>query len=481
MKARILIFSILILLMYGKDVLSQNVQSYYKYDQLSNIYYKNYRDSIKKHWKCPSVFKSKSAQKEYETAWESRKERIITEINNNSYIHDDVVYNYINDIFNELVVANKDLITTYPQFFVDRSEVANAYAFGEHIIVVNLGLILRSHSREEIALYLAHELAHDILKHSDHSMRNRAELVSSDEYKESLKDILSSKYERFSKLKKVMEGYTFDRTRHSRYNESEADSLGILILSKTKLDFDASNYLNLDTMDKKYKHDLKTTVKEHFNTLGISTNDNWYVKKSKGLSNSSFNIKDSLFTNEDSLKTHPDCMIRYEKNKHLAKSSPRKTEIPKEIKDAAFQIAIFGMIVDNNLCKATYSLLQEKETNPELKNYEQRIGDILNSLVYASKKLSRFNALRIQKKNKISDSYYQLQNFLEQIPESDLNSICSAYNKAETNKNDEYKKMIAFYSIILTDNFSDIKAKIPPFSKEFENNFPNSIYLEYIK
>lgn len=467
--------------MYAQDIFSQNVQSYYKYEQLSNIYYKNYRDSIKKNWKCPIVFKNKSAQKEYEIAWESRKERIISEINNNSYIHDEVVYNYIANIFNELVSANKDLISHSPQFFIDRSEVANAYAFGEHIIVVNLGLILRSNSREEIALYLAHELAHDVLKHSDNSMRNRAELISSDEYKESLKDILSSKYERFSKLKKVMEGYTFDRTRHSRYNESEADSLGILILSKTKLDFDASNFLNLDTMDKKYKRELKTSVKEHFNALGISTNDQWYVKKSKGLSNSSFNIKDSLFSNEDSLKTHPDCAIRFEKNKSLSKSTPSKTEIPKEVRDAAFQIAIFGMIVDNNLCKATYSLFLEKEANPEVKNYEQRMGDILNSLVFASKKMSRFNALRIQKKSKISDSYYQLQNLLEQMPEPDLNLICSNYNKSETLKNEEYNKMIAFYSIILNDNIADIKTKIPEFSKEFESKYPNSIYLEYIK
>lgn len=481
MKIKNLLCGLFVLLICNELSIAQNTKNYYKYEQLSSIFYKNYRDSIKKHWKCPTAFKNKNAQKEYATSWESRKERMISEINNNSYIHDDVVYNYIEGIFNELVSSNKSLITRYPKFFIDRSEVANAYAFGDHIIVVNLGLIMRSKSKEEIAFYLAHELAHDILNHSENSMRNRAELVTSEEYKESLKDILSSKYERFSRLKKIMEGYTFDRTRHSRYSESEADSLGIILLTNSKLDFDASNFLNLDTMDKRFKVELKTPIKERFQSIGISTNDAWYNKKAKGLSNVSFNIKDSTFMNEDSLKTHPDCASRYEKNKSISKNNPTKTAIPKEVQDAAFQIALFGMIVDNNLCRATYSLLQEKDRNPDLKNFEQRMGDILNSLVYATKKMSRFNALRIQKKDKISDSYYQLQNLLEQIPEADLNTLCKAYDNLETNKDKEYKKMVEFYSIILKDNIADIHSKIPQFSKEFESQFPSSIYLEYIK
>lgn len=481
MKVKFSLLNILFFTLWSFSTWAQNAHNYYQYQQLSSIYYKNYKDSIKKHWKCPSVFKSKSTQKEYEASWENRKERIITEIDNNSFVREEVVYDYVHNIFKELFSANKDLIKVFPQFFIDRSEVANAYAFGDHIIVVNLGIIMRSQSREELAFYLAHELAHDVLKHSDNSMRNRAELLNSDEYKESLKDILSSKYERFSKLKKVMEGYTFDRTRHSRYSESEADSLGVIIIKNSKMAFDANCFLNLDTMDKSYKIELSTPLKAHFESIGINANENLFNKKSKGLSSTSFKIKDSLFSNEDSLKTHPDCKIRFEKNKSLSTVNFMGTAIPAPVKEAAFQISLFGMIVDNNLCRATYSLLQEKERNPSIKNFEQRFGDILNSLVYSTKKMNRFNALRIQKKEKISNAYYQLQNYLEQIPESELNAICATYNKAEIIKEAEYQKMLDFYSIILTDNITEIKSKLPDFTKKFESTFPNSIYLEYLK
>jgi len=55
-----------------------------------------------------------------------------------------------------------------------------------------------------------------------------------------------SKYERLSRLKKVLEGYSFSRGRHQRYHESDADSLAIVLLKKSNIAFNAAYFLRLD-------------------------------------------------------------------------------------------------------------------------------------------------------------------------------------------------------------------------------------------
>ena len=39
--------------------------------------------------------------------------------------------------------------------------------------------------------------------------------------------------------------------------------------------------------------------------------------------------------------------------------------------------------------------------------------------------MERFNAVRIKKKKDVSSNYFELQNFLEQIPEKNLSEICT--------------------------------------------------------
>src|SRR5581483_10894673 len=126
--------------------------------------------------------------------------------------------------------ANHSLVPVKPFVLIDRSSSVNAYAVGSNVLAVNLGLITFSQTREELALAIAHEMSHNILHHVENAMQQKAEWLSSDEYRQSVSDVLNSKYERLSRLKKVLEGYTFSRNRHQRYHESEADSLAVLLL-----------------------------------------------------------------------------------------------------------------------------------------------------------------------------------------------------------------------------------------------------------
>jgi len=143
----------------------------YAYQDLSKTAYSRQKDSLKKNWICPVMFEQKPTQKKFKELWDSRTNYLIASIDNNNYVREQDVYNYVNSILNDIVKSNPKSISTTPLLFIDRSSAVNAYAIGGNIIAVNLGLVNFAQSREEIALVIAHELSHNILQHPDESVQ----------------------------------------------------------------------------------------------------------------------------------------------------------------------------------------------------------------------------------------------------------------------------------------------------------------------
>jgi hypothetical protein len=477
MKINFKILLLLYIVHYCSFSSNAQIIKAYNYQQLSSTAYEKLSDSLKNNKNCPILFEEKKVQKEYEKVWRSRNEYVSKSIENNNYVKDEVVLPYIQDIVNEIISNNRKLIPYNVTVLLDRSEIANAVSFGEHIIAVNAGIIIRAKSREELAFYIGHELSHDILQHSNNSMFEQVQILNSDEYKESLKNVLSSKYERYSRLMKVAQGFTFDRGRHSRYSEQAADSLGVILVTNSNLSFDASYFLNLDTMSNQYNWPLRRNIKEHIKDLGIAANAAWFVKKSKGLSSFNYDIVDTS-GKIDSLKTHPDCKLRYEHN--LANNSKvlKKTPIPQSVLDAAFEIAIMDLYVNKDLTKCFYRLIQEKENRPQLQEYEFLSHAVLYSLLNSVVGLERFNVLRIKKKKDVSADFFELQNFFEQVPEKELSEICAqlATNKQYSDK--EALALFEYYKISTTVTSSGKRTSNEDFIKNYQKNYPNSIFLE---
>lgn len=207
----------------------------YNFQDLSGTFYAKQKDSLKKNWVCPVIYKDKETQKYYNDLWDKRTAITTKAIDDNDFVNDGEVYTYLNNIMHDIAVNNKQLVPVKPLLFLDRSSSVNAYNIGGNVIAVNAGLVVFARDREDIALALAHELAHDILGHADKSMRERAEWFTSAEYKASVNAVLDSKYERLTRLKKVFEGFTFSRNKHNRYHESDADSLAIVLLKNSHI------------------------------------------------------------------------------------------------------------------------------------------------------------------------------------------------------------------------------------------------------
>jgi hypothetical protein len=397
--------------------------SLYSYQDLSHFYYSKQRDSLKKAWACPNTFKDKAAQKKYKEIWDNQTEGVIEAINNDDYVHDNEVYTYVDGIVRQLTEANRQLVPQKPFVLIDRSSSVNAYAVGGNVLAINLGLITYATTREELALAVAHEMSHNILHHIENALREKAEWLSSDEYRQSLNAVLDSKYERLSRLKKVLEGYTFSRSRHQRYHESEADSLAIILLKKSNIAFQAGYFLRLDSSDLEYREPLKHPVAAFFTAYHLPYEDAWTKKRSHGLSTRAYTFSDTS-TLADSLKTHPDCVDRYAKTLNLTTSNPHFTAIPASIQDRANKMLLWNMYSGINLTPCLYRILLIKDKGNTDTWYDFMLCNVFAGLYYSDRMLNRFNAIGVVPKEVISKDYYALQTLLEQIPRDNLKQVC---------------------------------------------------------
>ena len=403
-------------------------KSLYSFQELSRIYYKKQKDSLSKAWVCPATYKEKNTQKKYKEIWDGRTSFFTEAIDGNNYIRDKEVYEYVEGIITQIVQANKTLIPVKPMLVIDRSSSVNAYAIGNNIIAVNLGLIVFSKTKEELSLVIAHELSHNILTHPENAMKQRAEWLTSDEYEKSLNSVLDSKYERLTRLKKVLENYSFSRSKHQRYHESDADSLAIVLLKKSNIPFQADFFLRLDSADVVYQHPLKNPVKSYFTAYNLPFEDAWTKKRSKGLSARVYNFKDTTGVS-DSLKTHPDCVERY--NKTRSQNVPATlTSIPANIYEKANKMLIWNMYSNMSLTPCLYRILLEKDKGNTDEWYDFMFNNIISGLYYSDRELHRFNAIGVVQKEYISKDYYELQTMLEQIPREQLEQYCKSFQNA---------------------------------------------------
>lgn len=451
----------------------------YRYQDLSHLYYQKQKDSLQKNWTCPIVYKDKDVQKKYKEIWDERTEFFTGAIKDDDYVYDQEVYNYVAGIIAELARANKAYLPEQPFLVLDRSPSVNAYAIGNNVIAVNMGLIAFAKTKEDLAFTLAHELSHNIMLHAENSMRTRAEWLTSAEYKASLEKVLDSKYERLTRLKRLMETYSFDRSRHQRYHESDADSLAIVLLKNAHMAFDPAFFLRLDTSDMVYRQPLKQPVKDYFTPYGITIDEAWLKKKSKGLSTRNYNFQETT-TMQDSLKTHPDCIERYNQAKSFASVSPQLTAIPPVIKDKAVRMMIWNMYCNMNLAPCLYRVLLEKDNGSTDPWYDFMLHNIMLELSHADKDLHRFSAIGVTQKEYISKDFYELQTLLEQIPRDALEQCGKSLEKAAFwNQLSPSEK--AFRTLLHTLAFANdagedagIKA-----AKAFADSHDTSLYREY--
>ncbi|MFL5808228.1 MAG: M48 family metalloprotease [Flavisolibacter sp.] len=466
------------LLVFSVSAMQAQDKTLYNSGELSKHYYSKQRDSIKKAWVCPIMSGSKETQKKFKEIWDKRTDFLIDAIDENHFVHDSHIFNYVQELVDQLQKSNKDLIKERPFLLLDRSQSVNAYAVGGNIIVVNLGLVAFTATREEMALIIAHELSHNILNHAENAMKQRAEWLTSDEYKDSLDNVLNSKYNRLSRLKKILETYSFDRNRHQRYKESEADSLAIVLLKNCNIPFQAEVFLRLDSADREYQNPLNKPVKEYFASYKLPFEDSWTQKRSKGLSTKTYNFNNNSKL-EDSLKTHPDCAERYRNTVKLNTPNAHFTALPSSIVEKANKMIIWNLFSNMNLTQCLYRVMLEKDKGLTDEWYDFMMHNAISALYYSDKELMRFQSIGVLQKEYISKNYYELQTMLEQIPSENLHQYCNLFQSLDFWKNMSAaeKAMKALMGSLISDSIN--KDQAAKEAKAFSANNSTSMYSEF--
>jgi Zn-dependent protease with chaperone function len=120
--------------------------------------------------------------------------------------------------------------------YVFKSGDFNAFTLGDHILFVNAQLIYECRNVHELAFVIAHEIAHNTLRHSEADMVRQVLFETNDSIKAEIKAKASQQYKNVSALNELLLPGIMREKSISRANELSADSLAILYLKETDFD-----------------------------------------------------------------------------------------------------------------------------------------------------------------------------------------------------------------------------------------------------
>lgn len=410
-----------------------------------------------------------------------RVETIKENIENEHYLFDTPINNYLDQILQEILIANPELPKSEINLFVSRYPSPNASCLGEGSIVFNIGLIRRLENEDQIAFVLCHELAHYMDHHVNNNIEKTGNSLASLEDNAKIKKIKKSKYNRQAQLEQLLSGLVYNNRLHSRMDESSADSLGMNFYLKT--DYAPQEALNcillLDQLDTD-KYVGTPDIKKWFNFKEYPFKDRWLQERKVGLSKMKVNRDQALV---DTLKTHPDCKIRYGllslQIKDQAISPTSKAKIDNETIDNIKSYADFEMIESyfriENYGRCLFHALQLLEIYPENSYLRSKVGLSLVA-IYEAQKNHQLNSYVDPIKNQQED-YKKVLLFIHNLRLSEIKKIAYYFlnrSASEFNQNEDY--LFAYWQITKAMSLPE---KADEIKKKYSKVFPKGKYADY--
>lgn len=406
----------------------------------------------------------------------------LKELFNNGYILlNDTISNYVNSVANIIFKSAPELGGKFRIYVIKSAEV-NACCFENGTILVNIGLIAKLENEAQLASILCHEFVHYIKQHSF------------------LRVVTFDKIKRNKTGKRKFEDKALLMYQYSKGNETEADTAGITIFSKTGYDLnDAISALG---------------VLEHsqfpFNTLSLnksSFNDTYYQLPEKYFLKEA-DLAVNQFPTDDTYKTHPNIQLRKLQNTECIKKISAKTGQKKFISsEAAFyyvrEVCRFEctrlLITERNYTDAFKWAFLLKEKYPENKFICVEYGKCLFALtMYKAGKLKYSNTSyhdnAIGDHRKVQDSSRQVNYLFGQIPDKEFAILTIRYlwnthlkypnNKWLVAATDSTFSVLFNRSVILPAEFkrtADSIVSTPYYSLAFTELFKDSIFSQLFK
>ncbi len=429
----------------------------------------------------PVVYTEKKEQRTYADIISSRNSSIIEELEENRVIYDTMLLNKCNAIVTRIKSANPNFSFDNIAVYINRSCVANACCYGEGTLFVNAGLFLWVDDDDELALVIGHELSHQFLNHSESKIKKNIALVSSDDFINEMKAIKKSSDGKYERYKNLMKELVTQNGTHSRFKETEADSLGFILAKNAGYNVTkaAGILLKLDHVDDLFEAGNLYNVKEYFEK---AVTDSFIFKtnsKYHGLSMATVTMNADKAI--DSIKTHPDCVARYQKitgNAIIPQSLNCCSYLHANTNYAVIKERVLVELVryeyeKNHLTLCAHFCLFALKNGYTSSFYKYFLSMSFSGIYAAGTKLQKFTAT--DARASAGSTLKQLQDFIFNANSTNTSSIAAWYlnNTADKNSDD----------FLFAQLMYNTQVKLPGatgLSENFKINFPDNKYTYLI-
>ena len=394
----------------------------------------------------------------------------------------DTISKYINKLTDKIVERNKNINVNHYKVFVYRTESPNAYSYGEHVILINLGMLARLQSESELAFIICHEIAHDIKNHMIEGIINRAKILYNLESQKQIKKIRKMEYNRLSLTREFISKYRRNYTEHSRENEFVADSIGLILFANAGyLTNTVIGFLNkLDTIDYPL-YFKKIDFPRLFNSPNFSFKENWLHSDQNY-----FELGTNIYGSKslpDSMKSHPNCIVRSKKIAEIIYKKNLNTTAVLSFQDDYFyfkQIVLFEFVEyyldQNNYSLALFNSIQL--LNQYTQNNYLRCS-ILYCLykIYCAKERHELSSVVDLPSRNYSTTYNDLLYFIQNVSLSTLKLLCHDYLKTQVSIKDDYANFVN----LLINGFDQSKSQFETAVRSYEKQNSSSFYCQKLK
>ncbi len=347
---------------------------------------------------------------------------------------------YIDSLTNSIITNNKNIIDEKISVFVIKQNSPNALSMGRGLIFLNMGLFSYLDNEQQLISVITHEIAHQLLNHTENTIVSRAKMEISKEKKQQVKRIRKKRYNTHSEAFSVLKNILYNNSEKRRKQEVEADSLGYLLYKNTKLS--ANEYLQTLYLLKNYDSlpniKVDSTVYKTFFDLPEQPFKHEWMKIEDFDSYNYNHFKNKI--DKDSLKSHPELDERITNLKRIfstdfSGSKELKNESNsnfKKLKEIANQESIINLFYNESYGLSIYSILNKLMEKPENSYYKKWLGINFTKL-YEAKKKYQFNR-HVDKiiPNKQDKSYQQFLSFLWNLRLNEIKQIADYYTQQKS-------------------------------------------------
>lgn len=408
--------------------------------------------------------------------YEKQFEYTVKTFNKDHFITQGRLTEHINSISKKILdsnpsIPNSSLVLPY------RSDEPNATSYGNGIIGLNLGLLVRTESDDQLAFIISHELAHVYFRHSQQQILKIASLNFDKEIRKKFQLAKSSQYNSYSKLKELMNSVELDLNRHSQQDELEADSVALIFM--TRAGYNPIGSLRCMELLDSAEHAADRSIIEldkHFSSYSYPIKESW-IKYSKS------DTWHKSYERPDSAKTHPNCKLRrtimrdmiYLAGIDTSKQLTQKNFIWKEFSWFELANSHFHMKEYGKSLYTSLLLLNKQPNNPFLQ------GMVAKSLfqIYVSQKKHELGKVVELPDSRYSENYDRILTFIHNLRLNEVGAIAYHYITSRPIQNLSNEHVL--YALWLI-SFLDISALNPDSIKnDYLTKYPNGWYQDAMK